>query len=91
MEADLEDHEKRHGVKSMVDRELLDGSILSALWRSEGNELRPIKRVSSNNSSRASMAQRNNLVEYFITEIDSLPWQEDQVLRGSVPDIFVSI
>lgn len=90
MEASLEDNQKRYCARTMVDTELPDGSIRPALWRLEGDDLTPIRRVGSNNSSRASMAQRNTLMDYFVSEIGSLPWQEDKVLQGSIPQTFLS-
>lgn len=40
-------------------------------------------RVGSNNSSRHNQDQRNKLMEYFLSDAGSVPWQQEKALRRS--------
>ncbi|XP_030763193.1 protein ALP1-like [Sitophilus oryzae] len=78
--------EDRHycptGFSDWID---LKGDLHDGTWREEGQGLRSVGRLGSNNASNLAKDQRDLLAEYFVSIEGWVPWQENYVNRGGLP------
>lgn len=83
-EESLPQNERRYCPTGFIDQEGPDGSIIAGTWR-QGANLQSVRRLGSNNSTRKSQRNREKLCNYFNSPIGSLPYQQELVMKGSVP------
>ncbi|KAJ8049122.1 Protein ALP1-like [Holothuria leucospilota] len=71
-----------------TDTENEDGSPANdGQWRTDAAyALRNLTQTGSNMYTRDACDIRNNFKQYFVSEAGSVPWQEQYIRRGSIPD-----
>lgn len=77
--------EKRYCPTGYGDYVDCKGILYPGTWREDGQTLISVNRVGSNNATGCAKIQRDRLADYFTSQEGWLPWQEDYVHRGSIP------
>lgn len=84
-ENDFSPSDRRYCPTGYTDYFDENGRLHEGSWRVEGSSLRSVSKLGSNNYTNIAKSNRDLLADFFVSKEGWLPWQEDYVNKGGLP------